>query len=31
VTDFVERGTTKGLDTTVCLGAALVPPFALTD
>jgi pimeloyl-ACP methyl ester carboxylesterase len=31
VTDFVDRGTTKGLDTTRCSGAVAVPPFALTD
>jgi pimeloyl-ACP methyl ester carboxylesterase len=31
MTDFVERGTTKGLDTTLCDGAVIVPPFALTD
>ena len=29
--DLVERGTTKGLDTTRCDGAVVVPPFALTD
>jgi hypothetical protein len=29
--DFVERGTTKGLDTTRCNGAVVVPPFELTD
>ncbi|HSJ62319.1 MAG TPA: alpha/beta hydrolase [Gemmatimonadaceae bacterium] len=29
--DFVERRTTKGLDTTRCDGAVLVPPFELTD
>ena len=29
--DFVELGTTKGLDTTRCDGAVVVPPFALTD
>ena len=29
--DFVERGTTKGLDTTRCDRAVVVPPFALTD
>jgi pimeloyl-ACP methyl ester carboxylesterase len=29
--DFVERGTTKGLDTTRCDGAVVVPPFELTD
>ena len=27
--DFVERGTTKGLDTTPCDGAVVVPPFEL--
>jgi len=30
VTDFVDRGTTKGLDTTRCSGAVVVPPFPLT-
>jgi pimeloyl-ACP methyl ester carboxylesterase len=29
--DFVERGTTRGLDTTRCDGAVVVPPFELTD
>ena len=29
--DFVERGTTNGLDTTGCDGAVVVPPFELTD
>jgi pimeloyl-ACP methyl ester carboxylesterase len=29
VTDFVGRGTTKGLDTTRCDGAVFVPPFEL--
>ena len=29
--DFVDRGTTKGLDTTGCDGAVVVPPFELTD
>jgi pimeloyl-ACP methyl ester carboxylesterase len=29
--DFVERGTTKGLDTTACDGAVVVPPFPVTD
>jgi pimeloyl-ACP methyl ester carboxylesterase len=29
--NFVERGTTKGLDTTRCDGAVVVPPFPLTD
>jgi len=29
--DFVERGTTRGLDTTGCDGAVVVPPFPLTD
>jgi pimeloyl-ACP methyl ester carboxylesterase len=29
--DFVDRGTTKGLDTTRCDGAVVVPPFALPD
>ena len=27
--DLVERGTTKGLDTTRCDGAVVVPPFEL--
>jgi pimeloyl-ACP methyl ester carboxylesterase len=31
IADFVERGTTKGLDTTACDGAVVVPPFALSD
>ncbi len=31
VTAFVARGTTKGLDTTGCAGAVVVPPFPLTD
>jgi pimeloyl-ACP methyl ester carboxylesterase len=31
LTDFVDRGTTKGLDTTRCDGAVVVPPFALPD
>jgi pimeloyl-ACP methyl ester carboxylesterase len=29
--EFVDRGTTKGLDTTRCDGAVVVPPFPLTD
>jgi pimeloyl-ACP methyl ester carboxylesterase len=29
--DFVERGTTRGLDTTRCDGAVVVPPFELPD
>jgi pimeloyl-ACP methyl ester carboxylesterase len=29
--DVVERGTTKGLDTTRCDGAVVVPPFPLAD
>ena len=29
--DFVDRGTTKGLNTTLCDGAVVVPPFALPD
>ena len=29
VTDFVDRGTTTGLDTTRCSGAVAVPPFPL--
>jgi pimeloyl-ACP methyl ester carboxylesterase len=28
--DFVERGTTKGLDTTTCDGAVVVPPIPVT-
>ena len=31
VTDFVDGGTTKGLDATRCSGAVVVPPFPLTD
>jgi pimeloyl-ACP methyl ester carboxylesterase len=31
MTDFVDRGTTKGLDITRCDGAVVVPAFALTD
>ena len=31
VTGFVDRGTTRGLDTTGCAGAVVVPPFPLTD
>ena len=31
LTDFVERGTTRGLDTTSCAGAVVVPPFELAD
>jgi len=31
VTDFVERGTTKGLDTTGSDGVVVVPPFPLTS
>ena len=31
VTDFVARGTTRGLDTTLCDGTVTVPPFALPD
>src|SRR5262245_48326424 len=30
-TDFVDRGTTKGLDETRCDGAVVVPPFELPD
>jgi hypothetical protein len=30
VTDFVDRGSTKGVDTTRCAGAVVVPPFELT-
>jgi pimeloyl-ACP methyl ester carboxylesterase len=29
--NFVELGTTKGLDTTACVGEVVVPPFKLTD
>jgi pimeloyl-ACP methyl ester carboxylesterase len=29
--DFVDRGTTKGLDTSRCDGAVFVPPFELPD
>jgi pimeloyl-ACP methyl ester carboxylesterase len=29
--DLVARGTTKGLNTTLCDGAVVVPPFALPD
>jgi pimeloyl-ACP methyl ester carboxylesterase len=29
--DFVDRGTTKGLDTTLCDGAVVVPPFEVSD
>jgi pimeloyl-ACP methyl ester carboxylesterase len=29
--NFVELGTTKGLDTTPCVGEVVVPPFQLTD
>jgi pimeloyl-ACP methyl ester carboxylesterase len=29
--DFVARGTTKGLDTTSCVGEVVVPPFPLSD
>jgi pimeloyl-ACP methyl ester carboxylesterase len=31
IADFVERGTTKALDTTRCAGAVVVPPFRQTD
>ncbi len=31
VTDFVERGTTKGRNTTGCAGVVVVPPFPLTS
>jgi len=31
LTDFVDRGTTKGLDTTRCDGAVVVPPFWMPD
>jgi pimeloyl-ACP methyl ester carboxylesterase len=31
IVDLVERGTTKGLDTTGCVGAVVVPPFPLSD
>lgn len=29
--DLADRGTTKGLDTTLCNGAVVVPPFPLTN
>jgi pimeloyl-ACP methyl ester carboxylesterase len=29
--NFVERGTTKGLDTTPCVSEVVVPPFKLSD
>jgi len=29
--ELIDRGTTKGLDTTRCNGAVVVPPFRLTD
>jgi pimeloyl-ACP methyl ester carboxylesterase len=29
--DFVDRGTTKGLNTTLCDGAVVVPPFEVRD
>ena len=29
--DFVRRGTTKGLDSTTCLGEVVVPPFELRE
>ena len=29
--DFVDRGTTEGMDTTVCDGAVVVPPFLMPD
>jgi pimeloyl-ACP methyl ester carboxylesterase len=29
--DFVDRGTTKGLDTSSCVATVVVPPFPLTD
>jgi TAP-like protein len=29
--DFVERGTTRGVDTTRCDGAVVVPPFELAE
>jgi pimeloyl-ACP methyl ester carboxylesterase len=29
--DLVDRGTARGLDTTLCNGAVVVPPFELTD
>ena len=31
LTDFVDRGTTKGLDTTRCDGAVVVPPFWMPE
>jgi hypothetical protein len=29
--DLVDHDTTKGLDTTRCDGAVVIPPFPLTD
>jgi hypothetical protein len=29
--DFADRGTTKGVDTTRCAGAVVVPPFVLSN
>ena len=29
--DLADRGTTKGVNTTRCNGAVVVPPFPLTD
>jgi pimeloyl-ACP methyl ester carboxylesterase len=29
--DFADRGTTKGVDTTRCAGAVVVPPFGLSN
>jgi hypothetical protein len=31
IADFVEQGTTEGLDTTRCDGAVVVPPFELSN
>ena len=31
LTDFVDSGTTEGLDTTRCDGAVVVPPFSMPD
>jgi len=30
MTDFVDRATTKGLDTTRCAGQVTTPPFSLS-
>jgi hypothetical protein len=31
LSDFVTRGTTKGLDTTACVSEVMMPPFKLRD